>query len=797
MLAVHMAAAGTVLAVPLWAPEAQAQVPAEQSRRYAIPAGPLTAALNRFAEDAGVLLSAPGELPQGKTSPGLSGEFTVAQGFAQLLAGSGLIAVNTGGNRYALQWVTADGAMTLDPVNVEGSATAQASPYEAARAEGSKSYTTTVTTVGKGATAIKDIPQSVSVVTRQMMDDRNITDLAQAMKQTTGMTVVRYDGAGIFNDIKSRGYSIEATQLDGVAMTQTTSFATSMDAAIYDRIEVLRGPTGLYQSGGEPGGTINLVRKRAQDQWHFGGLAGIGSWDAYRGEADVSGPLVESGKLRVRLVGVVDDRQSSQDVVETNKKVGYGTIEADLTEATTLSVGAARQEIDSVINQGLTGYADGRLLDVPRSTFFGADWNNQDTNTDEQFIELQHRLDNGGAAQISGRHVDRWMLYEGVRANSAVDPVSGNVNYESIINEDKQEEWTMDAHVSSPVRLAGLTHNVLVGADYRTLQKDLAYGYGATGSFNAFSPTHTFNIASIPYQYRNHTDTEQYGAYGQARIKAGVDWLTLVAGGRMSWWNTEVSNAMTGAVTARYSSRGEFTPYGGVVFDATDEVSVYASYTEIFKPQNAMDSSGNLIEPRVGGAYELGVKGAFLDDRLNTHLAVYQMTDENRAVAIPNCLGTNCNEAAGKVRSRGIEAQVTGSPLPHWDVSTGYAYVLTDTVKGTASTEGTTFSPETPKHTANLWAKYTIPNGDFEGLSLGGGARTVSSFYSQSNGIRWVQDGYTVFDAMAGYVIDKNFDLVLNVNNVFDKKYYEKMSSGRQFYYGESRNAMLTLRAKW
>lgn len=126
MLAVHMAAAGTALAVPLWTPEARAQVPAEQSRRYAIPAGPLTAALNRFAEESGVLLSAPGDLSQGKAGPGLSGEFTVAQGFAGLLAGSGLVAVRTGDNRYTLQQVSADGAMTLDPVTVEGSADALA-----------------------------------------------------------------------------------------------------------------------------------------------------------------------------------------------------------------------------------------------------------------------------------------------------------------------------------------------------------------------------------------------------------------------------------------------------------------------------------------------------------------------------------------------------------------------------------------------------------------------------------------------------------------------------------------------
>lgn len=769
---------------------------AEATHVFDIPAQALPGALTLFARQSGLQVTMDSAITQGLSSPGVSGTLSPAAALGRLLAGTGIAWRMIDAKTVALSKAAADGAMILDPVTVEGSATAQASPYEAVRTEGTRSYTTTATTVGKATTAIKDIPQSVSVVTRQMMDDRGVTDLAEAMKETTGMTVVRYDGAGIFNEVKARGYTIDTIQLDGVATSQAGgSFASSFDAAIYDRMEVLRGPAGLYQSGGEPGGTINLVRKRALDHWSFGGAAGVGSWDAYRGEADVTGPLVESGKIRARVVGVLDDRQSYQDVVETNKQLAYGTVEADLTEATTLSVGATKQEIDSVLNHGLTGHADGTLLDAGRSIFIGADWNNLDTNSDEQFAELQHRLDNGGTAQLSARHLDRWMLYQGARANGTVDS-NGDVDYETVANEVDREEWSFDGHVTTPVRIGGLIHTVLLGGDYRSQQDDLAYGYGPSGTFNVYSSSHDIAYTDIAYTAGSHTEVEQYGTYGQARIKAGVEWLTLVAGGRMSWWNTEVTNAMTGKVTSRYSSRGEFTPYGGVVLDATKQVSVYASYSEIFKPQSSLDVSGNIIKPRVGGAYEAGIKGSFLDDSLNTHLAVYHMVDENRAVAIPNCLGTNCNEAAGKVRSRGIEAQVSGSPLPQWNMSAGYAYVLTDTQKGTTTTTGQTFAPETPKHSANLWAKYTFSGGMLDALSLGGGIKAVSSFYSQSGNTRWVQDGYAVVNAMAGYAINDNLDLNLTVNNLFDETYYEKMSSGRQFYYGEPRSAMLTLRAK-
>lgn len=776
-----------------------ADPPASAIRVVAFDVSPqaLADALPLFGRQAGVQITADAALVGNIRTSGVKGEMSLQDALGRLLAGTGLSWRFAGSGIVVLEKLAAaDGAMTLDPVSVEGAKIARDSAADPLRTEGTRAYTAPAATVGKAAAAVKEIPQSVSVVTRQAMDDRNVTDLAQAMKNTTGMTVLRYDGAGQFNDIKSRGYSVEAIQADGVAYSSGTNFSTSFDTAVYDRIEVLRGPTGLYQSGGEPGGTINLARKRAPDKWRFAGLASVGSWDAYRGEADVGGPLTESGRLRGRAVMVVDDRGSYVNEVHSAKLVGYGTLEADLTPDTTLSFGLTRQRVDSVIDQGLTGYADGRLLDVDRSTFFGANWNDLDTRAEEEFAELQHRLEGGGTAQVSLRHLYRGMEYRGLRANGAVNVATGNLNYHTVVSELDRDEWSTDAHLSTPVRLGGLEHNLLAGVDYRTQSNETSYGYGPTGSFNIFSlNNNAFADPKIAITNRTRDVTDQWGAYGQARVKAGVDWLTLVGGGRLSWWSIVTDDLMTGKTTSRYSSHGTFTPYAGIVADVTGEVAVYASYSEIFKPQSQQDVSGQILAPRVGGAYEVGVKGGFLEDRLTTHLAVYRMIDENRSVAIAGCTGNACYTAAGKVRSQGLEAQVTGRPLPQWDVSAGYAYVETKTLNGTDA--GNTFAPETPKHTASVWAKYSFPEGVMEGLSLGGGVKGVSSFYSQSSGIRWTQDAYAVVDALIGYKLSDNFDLSLNVNNLLDEKYYEKLSSGRQFYYGEPRSVVASLRTSW
>lgn len=798
---------GLSLAGPVHAAAAEGDARAVQSaqagatRTFDIPAQALSGALTQFARQSGLQVTMDSAITRGLSSPGVSGAMTPAAALTQLLAGAGITWQMIDAKTVALSRAAAGGAMTLDPVMVEGAASARAMLNDAARTEGSGSYTTTATTVGKEAAAIKDIPRSVSVVTRQMMDDRNVTEVADALKQTPGITVVKYDGGGLRNTIQARGHAIDTVQLDGVSTTWDMNTGTTFDAAIYDRIEVLRGPAGLYQSGGEPGGSLNLARKRALDRWSFGGEAGIGSWDTYRGVIDVTGPLVESGRIRTRIVGVLDDRDSFVDVVGNEKKTVFGTVEGDLTDDTTVALGLTSQRYSNVQNYGLPAYAGGRLLDADRSTFAGAGWNDMDFDIDEQFVELKHRLDGGGEIRLSGRHQAQNAATIGLWANTVVDPATGNFNSVVWGSRRQAEEWSMDGHVSTPLQVGGLTHTLLLGADYRTRQSDAtSSNMVSVNGFNISSMNHDPAVPRLTWGTPSRNSVDQYGAYGQARIKPGVDWLTLVGGGRLSWWSTRTKNMATMVESGRYASHGEFTPYGGVVYDASREVSLYVSYAEIFKPQNSLDIHGNMLPPRIGGSWEVGVKGSFLDGRLNTQLAAYRMIDENRAMPIEGCLGDACNEAAGKVRSRGIEAQADGSPWPNWNVSAGYAYVLTDHLTGTAANKGNTFSTATPKHTATLWAKYTFPEGSpMHGLSVGGGMKTVSSFYvMNSAGTRWVQDGYTVFDALVAYAFTETLDASLTVSNLFDETYYEKVGGdNRQNYYGAPRSAMLTLHARF
>ncbi|AXQ29353.1 TonB-dependent siderophore receptor [Solimonas sp. K1W22B-7] len=671
--------------------------------------------------------------------------------------------------------------------------------------EGSGSYTSRQVTIGKTPQSIRETPQAVTVITRQRLDDQNLTSVPKALKQATGVTVLRFDGAGNFNNYYLRGYQVDAIQLDGINFGATGN-VVEFDTAMYDRVEILHGPGGLFQGSGEPSGVINLARKRALASTQFGGASTVGSWDTYRTELDATGALTADGRLRGRVVGAYNHQDSYQDVVGSTRQMLYGTLEYDLTPATTLSAGIAWQDIDAVIDQGLPAYANGDLLKVPRSTFIGADWNKQELESTDLFTELEHRLANGGYLKASVRKLDRYMLYRVARANSAVDVNTGNVNLQTGIYSPDRENLSADIYASLPFELWGLTHNLTTGFDWRKQEEEAkSTAFANTATMNVFNPDHNVPQPNWVFNSLSGVETRQYGAYAQLRIKP-LAWATVVGGGRLSWWESQSYNRLTGARTADYDEEAEFTPYAALLFDVTPDVSLYASWAEVFQPQNNMTVDGSQLPPRTGRQYEAGVKAELLQDRLNAQFAVFRIRDNDRAIADPNpptplppTSPANPSISAGEVESQGFETELAGRILPGWDLTLGYAYVDTEYLRGaTTAQTGQSFSTATPRHVGNLWSKYEFGQGVLRDLSIGAGIKAVSSFYAQSGAVRFWAPAYTVVSAQLGYRLTSHWQTTLSADNLFDEKYYEKVSgAGRQNFYGEPVNMTLVLRGSF
>lgn len=663
-----------------------------------------------------------------------------------------------------------------------------------AATEGSGQYTAREVSVGKLQQAPRETPQSLSVVTRQQLDDRNLTKVEDAIKLSTGMTVTRFDGAGNYNTFQARGFDLGSIQLDGVPIPQGNY--STLDTAMYDRIEVLRGPAGLLQGASEPGGTVNLVRKRAPAKLAIGADAAVGSFGLRRGTVDVGGGLNAEGTIRARAVAVVEDKDSFVDTLFNNKRLGYGTLEWDIAPSTTMSVGAAQQRVRAAIDQGLPTYADGRLADLPRSAFAGLRANRQDLETADVFAELEHRLDGGGLVRLSARDIDRTAFYRSARANSAL-AADGSFTMETVDGDFHVRTRNYDAFLATPVQVAGRTHKLLVGASHNEGKSwDGNYAYGPSVPFNLLQPHYDLAYPDIRLPGFTSIVTRRENAlYGQAQIGL-TDTVKLLAGGRLSWAEVVTRSTSTGAVTASADPGRQFVPSLALMWDFHPQYTGYASYAETFVVQSQLNAAKQLLAPRTGKQVELGVKGEFLHKRLQAHAALFRIIDENRAIADP--VVTNAYIAGGKVRAQGFETEVSGQPQPGWDIVAGYAYNDTRHLQAPVAQQGQVFSPITPRHSVNLFTRYAFTSPALRGFSVGGGMTYRSEFFAQSGALRINAPGYAVFNAQVGYQINDHLSLNLSVDNLLDKTYYEKVSGiSRQNFYGEPRRVTVALKARY
>jgi len=682
------------------------------------------------------------------------------------------------------------GGTVLEPIVVEGST------YET---EGTGSYATKLISVGdKDTRPLRQVPQSTTVLTRERLDDGNFTSLDTAMRKTPGVVVLTNDDGR--SSLYSRGFEYDTLYMNGLSTPVSSIYGTQPDMAVVDHVEILRGPSGLFGGAGEPAGAINMRLKQPSDEYRASVNTTVGSWDGKRIEGDVTGPLVKSGRVRGRLVGVLSTKDSWVDKVDNKVGVLYGTVEADITDNTTARFSVNHTERDITPFNGLPTLQDGTLLDLDRSTYTGADWNTFENSVTQYIAEIEHKFDDGGHAKVSAlySHVDVDFLYAYASsyalANGDIN-APGNADTRWLARDYEQDSLSLDAHISRPFDLFGLENNIIAGADYRGSSDTL---YNATGTIVGAQNIYNWNSAiakpTVTYGSPTKTDSDQYGIYGQWRIKP-FDPLTLIAGGRFSWYE-----AKSGGSTVDVN--GEFTPYAGAVYDLTDWLSAYASYTQIFQPQSVTDASGNILDPRTGEQYEIGLK-AELSDSVNASLAWFDLTDKNRAVGDPGNPGSSL--ALGEANLRGIELEVNGEILPNWDATAGYTYTKTS-YSNTGRASGSEFY--TPEHMVQLFTKYTFDGrGDWtDGIFVGGGVKLFSAFSAIGRQVNATTGavtattvkapGYAVVDLQAGYKFNENVTASLTVNNLFDRKYYERVGGNSVFnFYGEPRSVVFKLGA--
>nr|WP_314580190.1 TonB-dependent siderophore receptor [uncultured Pseudomonas sp.] len=763
-----------------------------------LPAQDLSASLTQLSQATGMHIAYDAAQVTGKHAPAVSGSLEPSQALNHLLAGSGLSAQVQGNSARVIRALLAagDGTMTLDDINIDSQTSSLAG---LATTEGSGSYTTgSMTTATKLPLSIRQTPQSVSVITRQRIDDQGMNDLNDVVKYAPGVTLRKFGSDR--QQFLARGFTIDNLMYDGlptIVSNFTLDTISGADLAMYDRVEVVRGATGLMTGAGSPSATLNLVRKRPTATPQVSVTTSAGSWDRYRTEVDASNKLNESGTLRGRVVTAYEKGNSFVDERDKERQTFYGVLEADLNDSTTWTLGASKQRDDATSDWGsLPAGRNGENLHLPRSTFLSNDWAYWDRDNISVFTDLTHRFDSGWSAKLAAARIwaesDMFSSYMTTLGATGFGQASGQYDTTDV-------QTNLDGSLSGPFQLFGREHDLMFGVSRREEKFDQTGGYYGSTPINIYD----FNPHSIPkpdistrtgYESKN-TATED-GVYAAARFNP-IDPLHIIVGSRISWYDYKNRSANTGD----YKVTQEVTPYAGVVYDLNETYSAYASYTEIFKPQNQQDVGGGILDPMTGESYEIGLKGEYLDGGLNASLALFDMTQENRAYAIPDqpatCQQQNrtCYEAAGEVRSRGIDAEVTGALTPDWQFSAAYTLVLSQYVKDRTFEKGNLFAPNQPKHLFKAATTYHLP-GDLNKMRVGADVLAQSETYNRVGNGHSVQDAYAVVGLMAGYRFDEHWDARVNLNNVFDEKYWQGIPTATgSGVYGDPRNVMFSL--KW
>ena len=758
-----------------------------------IPAQSLGSALQEFGRQTNVqVLYSPGDV-QGKNSPAVKGKMQPQQAINALLAGS-QTTYNLNGNTLTVTAAGSGGGLELSPMQVTGNMLGNVT-------ENTGSYTPgSIATATRLVLTPKETPQSVTVVTRQHMDDFGLNSVDDVMRHTPGITVSAFDTER--SNYYARGFSINNFQYDGIPSTaRNVAYSagnTLSDMAIYDRVEVLKGATGLLTGAGSLGATINLVRKKPTSEFQGHATLGAGSWDNYRSELDVSGPLTETGNIRGRAVAAYQDKHSFMDRYERKSPTYYGIMEFDLSPDTLLTVGGDYQDSLPKGSSWSGSFplidAQGNRNDVKRSFNNAADWSSWEQYTRTVFAMLEHDLGDGWITKlqldhkINGYHALMGSIQgdtPGLDGKSQL--TSGKYTGETVSD-------SADLYVSGPFSLGGREHELVFGGSISASE------WNGNGYWNLAPNLVDFNNwhGNAPQpdwgkpQSKIDDTVRQTGMYMTTRLNLADD-LKLLLGGRV------VNYTVTG-YNPTYRESGRFVPYVGAVYDLNDTYSVYASYTDIFMPQESYnrDRDNKLLEPDEGQNWELGVKADFLDGRVNASAAYFEIHEDNRSVSdddYNNLKPTPSNYAfkGTQAVTKGYELEMSGELAPGWQLQAGYTHKI---VRDDKDVKISTFEPEDQ---VSLYTTYKL-KGNLDKLTVGGGARWQSvgwqNIYNSPRGgyEEFSQEAYWLVDLMTRYQFTKNVSATLNINNVFDKSYYTNIGFYNSAAYGEPRNFMLSTR---
>ncbi|CAI8944446.1 TonB-dependent siderophore receptor [Pseudomonas chlororaphis] len=796
-----------VAALPCLAQAAETGA-ASLSHSYNIPGGALSDVLNRFAREAGITLSMTPAQLQGRQSAGLKGEYSTDQALGQLLNGSGLEALSQDGSSYVLRALPETGALALPTTDIKGFALGNA----LGSMEGYNATHSQIAT--KTSTALLETSQSVSVVTREQMDDQGSQTVSQTMRYTPGVLTNPYGATHRYDYVAMRGFndgSVDNIYLDGLkSMGDSGTYSTmQVDPYFLERVDILKGPSSVLYGRSSPGGLVALTSKKPLFEPYHQIQATVGTQGQRGMGFDFSGPVDDDKRIAYRLTGLADRSDTQFDHNKEKRYALAPTLSIDFTDDTSLTLQAYLQhDPDGGYHSGMP--ADGALHQrngqrISENFFEGEPGIDRYERDQQSFgYQFEHRFNDVFTARQNFRYLDSKVKLDQVYGYGWTTPTSNELNRYYTGGDEKLHAFIVDNMLQAEFLTGATKHTVLMGTDYQRRKTVVDWTSGSVAPINAFDPVYGNSAITYydPLSYLRRL--EQTGVYLQDLIE--MDKWRFSLGLRQDWVETSDENRLAEASrpvgTEINDKRTKLTGRAGALYLFDNGLAPYISYSESFNPNSYADSAGNPLAPTDGTQWELGLKyqPPGTDDLYTASL--FRIDQENLATKLPQ---ENFYRAVGAVRSQGLELEAHLQLNDNLKVLGSYTFTDIEYSKSMISTLSTATdiienkgnSPtQAPRHMASLWADYKFDSGSLDGLRLGGGVRYVGYSWADAENTMKVPS-YTLFDASIGYDLGKvglkGVDVRLNANNLTNESYIASCASLSFCYMGEERNVAATV----
>lgn len=668
----------------------------------------------------------------------------------------------------------------LDPIVVEAAGD-KVTDY---RAERSSAATFT-------DTPLRDVPQTVNVVGRQELRDKQAATLTQALEAVPNFTA--QSSAGNRSEtFLLRGFRRVSYSVDGMAPNAALDRPELlMDPAAIERIEVLKGPASVLFGAGEPGGTINVVTRKPSAETGADADVSVGSFGFKRAEGSVTGALDAEGQLTGRLTAAAQEEDGwIKGRPGSERQYFGGALEWTPFDTTRFSLSADHTRAEQPFDRGLIWVPQQNRVLEPYDTWLGEDWSMVDAHKTRINAKVEHDLTDdltlrAAVAFEDGLSKDNGIDYISLGTDGRTLSRRYHARTEDTLSHDARLEalWKFD--------LGTTEHELLAGTQYSWSEMDFKRTRVDIDPIDIFDPVHDAPRPVGPLN-DDYTETVRNKAlYLQDQITFSEEWKALAGlrwdrstSGRDARRGTSLDETTNSAVTGRL----------GVVWQPRTDLSLYASVAQSFNPQSGYDRDGNSLAPEKGIQYEIGAKWDVVPDRLTTTLALFEITKKNVATSDPSDPSdpdADYSILAGEQRSRGIELDVAGEILPGWTAHAGIGYAQAIVTEDNEIAVGNRLAG-VPYLTGSLWTSYTLQSGQLEGLTVGGGLTHVGSRYIDLNNREEV-DSYTRLDMMASYKMESGPTISLKVNNVTDIAYIQSAQGVRDIVPGVGRNAQLRM----